>query len=169
MRFRISLPSAAALALAGLFLVPQLAGAADKAAEAVAAGPPTIAWKDMTAKQKGKFMKDVVVPKFKPLFQSFDAKEFKKFDCQTCHGEKAKELKFKMPTPGIASLPGTPEAFQAKMKVEADWPKFVEFMKKEVTPTMAKTLGVNEFDWQKPEAGGFGCKNCHVIEGMEKK
>jgi hypothetical protein len=167
MRFRISLPVAAALALGGLLVVvPRLAGAADKVA---AEGPPTIAWKDMTAKQKGKFMKDVVVPKFKPLFQAFDAKEFKKFDCQTCHGEKAKELKFKMPTPGIHSLPGTPEAFQAKMKTEEDWPKFVEFMKEKVTPTMAATLGVNEFDWKKPEAGGFGCKNCHTIEGAEKK
>jgi hypothetical protein len=55
------------------------------------------------------------------------------------------------------------------MKTEADWPKFVDFMKKEVTPKMAETLGVNEFDWKKPEAGGFGCKNCHTIEGAEKK
>lgn len=155
--------SAATLALAGLLLTSHAVGAADKAV----VGPPTVAWKDMTAKQKGKFMKDVVVPKFKPLFQAFDAKKFKVFECQTCHGEKAKELKFKMPTPGITPLPGTPEAFGAKMKTEADWPKFVEFMKEKVTPTMASTLGMPVFDHEKPAAGGFGCQNCHTIEGKK--
>jgi hypothetical protein len=157
----------ATLAFAGFAFAAHAAGAADKAgsADKAAAGPPAIAWKDMTAKQKGKFMKDVVVPKFKPLFQEFDGKKFAKFECQTCHGEKAKELKFKMPTPGIHPLPGTPEAFQAKMKQEADWPKFVEFMKDKVTPTMATTLGLPAFDHTKPEAGGFGCQNCHTIEG----
>ena len=69
--------------------------AADPAAKPAAGGtkvvgPPEVAWKDMTTEQKGKFMKEVVTPKMKVAFQAFDADEFKKFGCPTCHGDKAK-------------------------------------------------------------------------------
>ena len=50
-------------------------------------GPPEVAWKDMTLKQKKAYMKAAVEPTMKPIFREFDAKEFKKFDCVTCHGK----------------------------------------------------------------------------------
>ena len=98
-------------------------------ANAKVVGPPDVAWKDMTPKQKGAYMKAVVTPKMKPIFQAFDGKQFKTFNCETCHGKGAGDRKFKMPSPDIKPLPSTPEAFQAKMKTEKDWPKWVDFMK----------------------------------------
>ena len=87
-------------------------------AQGKAVGPPQVAWKDMTFDQKKAYMKEAVTPTMKPIFQAFDAKEFKKFDCVTCHGKDGVERKFKMPSNDIKPLPGTPEAFQAKMKTE---------------------------------------------------
>jgi hypothetical protein len=152
--------------------------AADQAAPAAAAaapaapaaggkvvGPPEVAWKDMTPQQKGRFMKEVVTPKMKVTFQEFDADLFKKFDCGTCHGKDAKAKKFKMPNPEIHELPGTPEAFQAMMAKKPSWPKWTKFMGEKVEPQVAALLGQPLFDFKKPEKGGFGCANCHTIEG----
>jgi hypothetical protein len=134
---------------------------ADKAAGAKVVGPPEVAWKDMTPEQKGKYMKEVVTPKMKPAFQAFDAEEFKKFGCPTCHGDKAKEKKFKMPNPGLPALPGDQAGFAALMEKK---PKMMKFMGETVKPEMAKLLGLPEFDPKKPEAGGFACGACHTFK-----
>jgi len=141
------------------------AGAAAPAATAAAklAGPPK-PWKDMTAKERGKYMKTVVTPKMKPVFQAFDGKTFKRFTCETCHGKSPEERKFKMPSPDIHALPGTPEAFKAKLAAEPTWPKWTKFMSEEVEPQMAALLGLPVFDPKKPEAGGFSCAGCHKID-----
>jgi hypothetical protein len=136
-------------------------------ADAKVVGPPEVAWKDMTPKQKGAYMKAVVTPKMKPIFQAYDGKQFKKFSCETCHGKDAKDREFKMPGPDIKPLPGTPEAFMAKMKTEPDWPKWVDFMKGKVLPTMAGLLAVTEFDPKAPDPTAFGCKACHKIEAAK--
>src|SRR5262245_16383641 len=75
------------------------------------AGPPK-PWKDMSAKERGTYMKDVVAPHMKVAFQQFDGEEYKKFGCETCHGKKAKARKFKMPNPDIFVLPATPAEFK---------------------------------------------------------
>ena len=152
--------------LSGAALATLLLSAAD-AKETKVAGPPDVAWKDMTAKQKGAYMKAVVTPQMKPLFQAFDAKQFKKFTCETCHGQGAIDRQFKMPSPDIKPLPGTPEAFMAKLKTEKDWPKWTEFMKGKVLPKMSELLAVKEFNPKAPDPTAFGCKNCHTIEGMK--
>ena len=107
-----------------LFVFAALAGVA----QGKTVGPPQVAWKDMTYDQKRAYMKAAVVPAMKPVFQAFDAKKFKTVICVTCHGEDGAERKFKMPSNDIKPLPNTPEAFQAKMKTEPDWPKFTKFM-----------------------------------------
>jgi hypothetical protein len=136
-------------------------------ASAKVVGPPEVAWKDMTPKQKGAYMKAVVTPKMKPVFQEFDGKQFKKFNCETCHGKGAVDREFKMPGPDVKALPGTPEAFMAKMKTEKDWPKWVDFMKGKVLPKMSELLAVKEFDPKAPDPTAFGCKNCHKIEAAK--
>jgi hypothetical protein len=150
------------LAVAALAVLPFLSSRS--AAAAKVAGPPEIAWKDMNAKQRRAFMKAVVVPAMKPLFQTFDAKEFKKFTCETCHGKDGADRKYKMPSNDIKPLPSTPEAFQAKMKTEADWPKWAEFMGEKVVPQMGKLLDVPVFDPKKPVEGAFSCQKCHKLE-----
>ena len=158
MRHRLSaILSTAALAL---LLIPL----ASRSASGKAVGPPEVAWKDMTFKQKRAYMKEAVTPKMKPIFQGFDADKFKTFNCETCHGKKAVDQKFKMPGPDVHALPNTPEAFQAKMKKEPTWPKFTKFMAEEVEPAMGKLLDVPVFDPKKPVEGAFGCRNCHRVE-----
>jgi hypothetical protein len=143
---------------------PAAEKAAPAADKAKVPGPPELAWKDMTPEQKGKFMKAVITPKMKVAFQQFDSKAFEKFNCQTCHGKDAKENKFKMPSADVHALPGTPENFKAMMEKKPTWPKFAKFMGETVKPQMAAMLGLPEFDPKKPEAGGFGCQNCHTID-----
>jgi hypothetical protein len=86
---RKRLASAVVTAVVGLLVMFAPAGAG--VAEGKAVGPPEVAWKDMTYKQKRAYMKDAVLPTMKPIFQAFDAKEFKKFDCATCHGKDGVE------------------------------------------------------------------------------
>jgi hypothetical protein len=159
-----------ALLLLPLLLAERPSHAADAGAPAGAApagkvvGPPEVAWKDMTKEQKGRYMKVVVNPKMKALFQEFDGATFKQFGCATCHGKDPKEHQFKMPSPDVHPLPSTPAAFQAATKANPTWPKFTQFMRDKVVPEVATLLGQPVFDFKKPEAGGFGCKNCHTLE-----
>jgi mono/diheme cytochrome c family protein len=136
-------------------------------AEGKAVGPPEVAWKDMTFKQKKAYMKDAVLPTMKPIFQTFDAKKFKTFNCATCHGKDGVERKFKMPSNDIHPLPNSKEAFEAKLKTEPTWPKFTEFMAKQVEPAMGKLLDVPVFDPAKPVEGAFSCGACHKLEGAK--
>ena len=46
-----------------------------RSANAKTVGPPEVAWKDMTYKQKRAYMKAAVMPTMKPVFQGFDADE----------------------------------------------------------------------------------------------
>ena len=130
-------------------------------------GPPEVAWKDMTFAQKKAYMKVAVVPTMKPIFQGFDAKEFKAFNCATCHGQDGPDRKFKMPSNDIHPLPNTPEAFQAKLKAEPTWPKFTEFMAQKVEPAMGKLLDIPVFDPKQPVKGAFSCGNCHKLEAAK--
>jgi hypothetical protein len=127
-------------------------------------GPPEVAWKDLKAAQKRAYMKAVVMPKMKPIYQAFDGEKFKKFTCETCHGADGPDRKYKMPSNGIHPLPGTPEAFGAKMKAEPTWPKWTKFMGEEVEPAMAKLLDRPVFDPKKPVEGALGCVACHKLE-----
>lgn len=147
-----------------LLLVPSALSAGAKVV-----GPPEVAWKDLTFAQKKAYMKAAVMPKMKTVFQPFDEKKFKKFTCETCHGKGATARKFKMPSPDIHPLPGTPQAFEAKMKEEPTWPKWTKFMAEEVEPSMAKLLDRPPYDPKNPVENAFGCNGCHKIEGQEGK
>jgi len=142
------------------------AGAADAgaAAQTKVVGPPEVKWKDMTKEQRMKFMKAVVNPKMKVTFQAFDPEHFKKFGCATCHGKDAKKNDYKMPNPEIHALPDSPEEFMALVKKKPTWPKWTDFMAKQVVPQVSGLLGLPHFDPKKPVEGAFSCNNCHVLK-----
>jgi hypothetical protein len=148
------------------------AAAPPAAAPAAAPAPGKIPgfdapWKDLKKEQKAKYMKEVVVPKMKTVFQGFDAKEYKVFNCATCHGKKAKAREFKMPSPEIPALPGTHEGFKALLEKKPKLEPVAKFMGEQVKPQMAALLAQPEFDPKKPAAGGFGCPACHTIENAK--
>ena len=92
----------------------------------------------------------------KPLFQKFDAKNFAKFTCKTCHGKDPQKSKYKMPNPDLKPLDF------AAIKAGKEDPKVVEFMSKTVKPTMAKLLNQPEMTESEPK--GFGCLECHTLK-----
>jgi hypothetical protein len=164
------------LGVAGLIGVASIAAAAEPPAakadapkaeapkapspEAVAAGKK-IDWAKMDEKAKKKYMKTTVLPQMKKLFVAFDKKHYSNMSCQTCHGEKAVENKFKMPNPSLPKLP-QPTDRAGFMAVQQKKPEAVKFMGTEVKPTMAALLGKAEWSPTNPE--GFGCYQCHTKE-----
>jgi hypothetical protein len=118
-----------------------------------------IDWEKMSKADRKQYMKDAVMPKMKPLFQTLDPKKFADFKCVTCHGNGARTGEFKMPNPQLPKLPVTREGFE---KLNTKMPKMMEFMSKTVKPTMASLLGMKEYDMK--TGTGFGCNNCHTPE-----
>jgi hypothetical protein len=156
------------LILVGAALVFLVVPAGVRVEQGKAVGPPAVAWKDMNYDQKYKYMKLEVQPTMKPIFQAFDGKKFKTFNCQTCHGEDGPERKYKMPSNGIHPLPDSKEGFEAKLKTEPDWSKWTSFMAGKVEPAMGKLLNVPVFNPQKPVEGAFSCNKCHKLEATKR-
>jgi hypothetical protein len=130
------------------------------------AGPelPEVAWKDMNSSQRTVYMTAVVLPKMREVYQRFDPVRFAGFDCSTCHGTQPEARAYKMPVAEVTPLPGSKEAFEAKLAVEAEWPRWTQFMVEEVEPPMAAMLGQPLWNPATPEAPGFSCQACHGLE-----
>lgn len=132
--------------------------AAPTAAPTTPPPPAKKAWKDMTFDERKKFMATDVMPAMAKTFQEFDAKEFAKFECVTCHGDAGKGDKatFKMPNPKLPKLDP-----KDNFKKHAKQQKWLDFMMQKVTPQMMQILGEAPFD---PASGaGFGCGDCHEM------
>jgi hypothetical protein len=128
--------------------------------EAVAAGKK-INWEKMDENAKKAYMKKTVLPTMKKLFVAVDKKRYSGMNCQTCHGEKASEKKFKMPSAELPKLP-QPTDRAGFMALQQKKPEVVKFMGTQVKPTMAALLGKAE--WSESNPTGWGCYNCHTKE-----
>jgi hypothetical protein len=115
---------------------------------------PDVPFDSLDHEQRIQFMKEVVVPTMEPLFKGHDAKKFAEFGCKTCHGASAEQGKFDMPNEALPKLFGPS---MPKFKKED-----VEWMGKEIKPTMAKLLKQTEYSEANPK--GFGCLECHTME-----
>ena len=164
MRKRLS----SVLVTAVFVVVCLFAPAGPRLAQGKTVGPPEVAWKDLTYDQKKAYMKAKVQPTMKPIFQAFDAKKFKTFNCQTCHGDDGPDRKYKMPSNDIHPLPNSKEGFEAKLKAEPTWPKWTKFMAEGVEPAMGKLLAIPVFNPRKPVEGALSCGNCHKLEAAKK-
>jgi hypothetical protein len=102
-------------------------------------------------------MKQKVMPEMKPLFQKHDAKDFAEFGCKTCHGDEVKDGHFDMPNPKLPKL----NFKDHNSKYE---PADLEWMGKEIMPTMGKILNLPLHSEENPK--GFGCLACHTLEGQ---
>jgi hypothetical protein len=130
-------------------------GSAAGSGSATADDEPKSEFDKLSHDDKVKFMKQKVMPAMKVAFQKFDAKEYAKFTCKTCHGKDPQASKYEMPTAELPKLDFD------KIKAGKEEPKTVEFMSKVVKPEMAKLLGAPEMtETQK----GFGCLSCHMMK-----
>jgi hypothetical protein len=116
----------------------------------------------MTRRERGQYMGEVVLPRMKALFQSFDAQHFAVVDCATCHGPGAEDRTFRMPNGALSRLPDNAAGFQALAREKPEW---MRFMAQQVRPQMAALLGKEEIDMRNPKPDAFGCRNCHVLAG----
>jgi hypothetical protein len=126
-------------------------GASTPAAASAAPAIPDKWHADMTAEQKGEFMKQKIVPAMEPLFKGFYPSET--FGCATCHGPD-----FKLPKdflPHLTFKDNNLTAFTEDAEV-------AKFMAEKVTPTMASALGMAPYDPATQQ--GFGCGGCHAID-----
>ena len=164
----ISVAALAAVCLIGAARAGAADAGAPKAEGTAAAAPATkIDWEHMSAADKKKYMKTTVLPAMKPLFQTYDAKTFKKFTCATCHGEGATNGKFKMPNEKLPKLP-QPTNRAGFMALQQKKPDAVKFMGTVVKPKMAELLGLPEWTPQNPSPTAFGCYQCHTKEADAK-
>jgi len=123
----------------------------------------TVHWDKMTVSEKRKHMKKVVLPGMKKVFQEFDPKTYAKFNCNTCHGDKAEKNKFKMPNPDLPKLP-PPTDRAGFMALSEKKPEITKFMGTKVKPEISRLLGLEEFNLTTKV--GFGCYGCHTkMEG----
>jgi hypothetical protein len=119
---------------------------------------PDVPFDQLDHDQRMEFMKTVVFPTMKPLFQNHDAKKFAVFQCETCHGKGAADGHFDMPN---AELPKLNFGDMSKFKKED-----IEWMGKDIKPTMAKLLKLPEYTPENPK--GFGCLECHTAAEASK-
>jgi hypothetical protein len=126
------------------------------------AGMDGVAYKDMDKKQRGAYMKKVVLPKARELFSAFDPK-LPQVSCKTCHGDGVAKHTFKMPNPKIKPLPGTEEAFMAWVSKDKDAARWAKFMGEQLSPEIAKLVGKQPFD-PKTKTGEFSCAICHTLK-----
>lgn len=132
------------------------AAPAPEPAAAVDAGGGGAAWDDLSKEEQTAVMRNKVMPAMKTAFKGFDAKDFAKFNCKTCHGAGAVDKTFEMPNPKL------PRLDFAALKAGKD-AAMVKFMKETVTPQVAELLGMPVHDATHPD--GFGCLDCHLEKG----
>ena len=134
-----------------------------RAADPTPAPNPGVAkevdWEHMSFDERKKLMKTSVYPQLKKAFQAADPKRFQTFTCATCHGEGAKDGKFKMPNPALPKLPVDHAGMTA---LEQKKPEIFKFMETVVKPKVAELVGLPEWSPQNPK--GFGCYGCHTMD-----
>lgn len=115
-------------------------------------------WAAMNEAERKQYMKNVVLPQMRDLFQAADPDAFAEFTCATCHGSSAETGSFEMPSPDLPTL-NPKDGFQ---HAKQEHPEIFEFMQKKVVPEMAALLGVQPYDPATQQ--GFGCFHCHTAE-----
>jgi len=112
---------------------------------------PDVPFDNLDHEQRAEFMKQKVVPALEQIFKKHDAQKYAEFGCKTCHGKGADQGHFDLPNMDLPLI-----GMDAMQKFK---PEQLEWMVKEVKPTMAKLLGQPEWTPQNPT--GFGCGGCH--------
>ena len=134
----------------------------DESADQVEASDDTPKpWAEMSFDERKAFMALEVMPRVAPLFEAHDAERFSGFGCEGCHGEDAEANGYTMPNSGILTLHAT--GSQEQLDMINDMRPMVNFMFRDVVPTMKELLGADDYDTETGE--GFGCFACHPNGG----
>ncbi len=128
--------------------------------EDVIPSPPT-PWEEMSFDERKSWMTVEVMPRIGPMFEEHDPERFAGFGCAGCHGEDPQARNYEMPNPDIYTLYASGSQEQIDMVNEMR--PMVNFMFRDVVPTMRTLMGAEEYDDETGE--GFGCFACHPNGG----
>lgn len=156
MKLLVAVAVAAVCAAACGSKSPEVSTTPAAPAAGAAVALPDLPFDKLDHDQRIAFMKQKVMPAMKPVFANHDGTKFAELHCTNCHGEQAKEGHFDMPNPKLPKLNFND---MSKFKKED-----IEWMGKEVMPTMAKLLDMPVYSKDNPK--GFGCLGCHTQEGQ---
>lgn len=115
-----------------------------------------LTWENMNKSQRKTQMKKAVLPVAAELFASWRPERFAEVDCGLCHGPKAKNEEFKMPTDYLPRLSGN---FLLGPEFEK-YPQTTRLKLDRLVPLMADALGLKPFSIITRR--GFGCYSCHL-------
>ncbi|HVU02863.1 MAG TPA: hypothetical protein VHE30_13980 [Polyangiaceae bacterium] len=148
---RFKVPLVAALSLAFV----QCGGGNGSRTPPPAIGAPTVPFLKKTRDERRAFMASRVVPKMREVFHGLDPKGDEKFGCETCHGEDAEVVDYRMPN----SLYPLPQKNTIAEATDYD-DKTTKFMVEHVVPAFAALLSQPVGDPEHPEKG-VTCFTCH--------
>lgn len=122
-------------------------GDGEETTAATEPGAPGVAWADKNRQQRMETMGLVVFPSMKEAFAGHDAERFGDFKCQTCHGDDAKDVDYKMPN-AVTPLSKDDPVGDGNGIDEA----MTKFMMESVVPKMKEHL----------EGAEVNCHSCHL-------
>jgi hypothetical protein len=107
-------------------------------------------WQNMDFIARKQFMREMVLPALRPLFNEFDPVKFASVSCKTCHSSGAQDGSFAMPSADLPSL-----SSQALANPDERTQPIIDFMRNVIKPKMAELLG-------EQTAPGLRCSACHT-------
>lgn len=127
---------------------------APKAVPGVSMGAPEIAWSAKNTEQRFGHMAAQVQPQMHAMFKKYDSSYAETFTCQTCHGENAELVDWKMPNPDLYALPKE-NTLQASLEYDQEVTSFMM----EITPVMKTLLNTGA-----GQPTSVSCFACHPVE-----
>jgi cytochrome c553 len=119
---------------------------------------PKDGWSDLSYEERHEKMTFVVHPALARRFKTAGSERTAKLTCESCHGERAEAVRYRMPA--IEAL--RPSRVAEIYRDDAELSPLLRFMRDEVTPTTARLMDLPVYD---PATGeGFSCFNCHLKE-----
>ncbi len=117
-------------------------------------------WRFMTFEKKHERMTFVIHPVMMERFQKFYKTEAPELTCVSCHGEAPERVDYDLANTSLKAL--SRERVRLLYVEDAVLTKEQAFKRDNITPTMARLLGVPAYD---PNTGlGFSCFGCHRYE-----
>ena len=113
-------------------------------------------WQEQSLEEREQYMRQVVEPRMRPIFQGFDPDKHASFSCDTCHGDEGPSTDYAMPAV-VEPLPLEDTlAYAEELNPEVN-----QFMLDQVFPVFVELMGEEKFSHDAPD--GFRCTRCHQV------
>ena len=143
-----------------MFLIGMCVAVTQVIAEAKLPMPANDEWHFMSFEQRHSAMTFLIHPSMMERFQQHDETVAPELTCESCHGAGAESAGYEMANTELLSL--DPNRVRHLYLDDADLTDEQLFKRDNITPAMARLMGVSPYD---PQTGlGFSCFGCHPRE-----